>query len=119
MTRRPRKTRSSGGIGASARARREMLFDIGNHQWRQMKVCDRRAAAMIGGRHRNCLIERVGRLPAETDRHIRLLPSRREYAAHVLPRRLAPVLYVERMCSIVRVPAAIHVYVGRVARKYL
>src|SRR5271169_1200303 len=82
-----------------------------------MEIGDTGRVAQIGGRHRDRLVQRVGRLPSHACCDFRLLASSRDYPSDVLASRFAPVPHVERMYAVVGVAVAVHVNVGRVARE--
>src|ERR1700682_3723567 len=82
-----------------------------------MEIGYRRGTSVIRGRHRNRLIERVGRLPAHSRRHLRLLASGRDHPSDVLARWLAPIPHVEWMHAVVGMSVPIHVSIGGIARE--
>src|SRR5258708_1207476 len=82
-----------------------------------MQHCNLRRAAHVTPRHGYCFGQVVGPLPTEHCRDVRVLGSRRDYLADMLPAVFTPIPHEEGVGAVIRIPAPVHLYIAWVVRK--
>src|SRR5256714_15650869 len=82
--------------------------------WWSIDLC---GAAHVAAGHGNRFGQIVGALPAHRGGDVRVLRARGDNATDVRATVLAPVPHIKRVRAVVRVAAAVHLYVARIRRE--